>query len=142
MFVARFFATKSEKTTLIGLSTQTHESVFSPSTEKMADETAGNEVEFLNTRESDLLDQKLSEAMKHNLHKAISNYRCLWDTAHIDNKKKQLKVKVLEELSQKFNISPNCVIQQLHSVRTALTREIKKTKAINRNGNFAKWCLL
>lgn len=35
-------------------------------------------------------------------------------------------MKALEELSQKFNVSPNCVKRQLHSVRTALTREIKK----------------
>ena len=94
MFDARFTtcaatrkATKSEKTTLIGLSTQAHESVFSPSAENMADETAGNEVEFLDTQETDLLDQKLSEATKHDLYKAISNYRCLWDTAHTDNTK-------------------------------------------------------
>lgn len=40
--------------------------------------------------------------------------------------KKQPNVKALEELSQKFNISPNCVKRQLHSVRTPLTREIKK----------------
>ena len=105
MFVARFTtyaatrnATKLEKTTLIGLSTQECKSVLSPSTVNMVDETAGNEVEFLDTRETDLLDQKLSEATKYNLY----NYRCLWDTAHIDNKKKQLKVKTLEELLQKF----------------------------------------
>ena len=77
MFVARFTtwaatrnATKSEKTTLIGLSTQAHESVFSPSAENMADETAGisgKEVEFLDTRKTDLLDEELSEATKHDL---------------------------------------------------------------------------
>ena len=74
MFVARFTTCAATRnvTTLIGLSTRAHESVFSPSAENMADDTAGNEVEFLDTRETDLLDQKLSEATKHDLYKLLA----------------------------------------------------------------------
>ena len=75
-----------KKTNLIGLSTQVHKSVFSPSPENLVDETASNEVEYLDIRKTDLLDHKLSEVTKHDIYKAIGNYRCLWNTAHIDNK--------------------------------------------------------
>ena len=64
----------------IGLSTQAHKSVFSPFGENLADETASNEVKILDTRETDLVDQKLSEATKHDLYKAMSYYHCVWNT--------------------------------------------------------------
>ena len=44
-------------------------------------------------------------------------------------------MKALEELLQKLNISLNYVKQQLHSVRTALTREIKNEN----KGQKSEW---
>ena len=44
-------------------------------------------------------------------------------------------MKALEELLQKLNISLNYVKQQLHSVRTVLTREIKNEN----KGQKSEW---
>ena len=76
------------------------------------------------------VDQKLSESQKFSLYIDLEGYRSMWDTSYVHSKNKQQnkqqKEKGLEELSEKYNLSPGYLKRQLHTVRTALAREIKK----------------
>jgi len=85
------------------------------------------------------VDQKLSESQKFSLHKDLEGYRSLWDTSYAPSKNKQQnkqqKEKGLEELSQKYNLSPGYLKRQLHTARTSLAREIKKES----DGQKSKW---
>ena len=85
------------------------------------------------------VDQKLSESQKFALYKDLEGYRSLWDTSFVPSKNKQQnkqqKEKGLEELSQKYNLSPGYLKRQLHTARTSLAREIKKES----DGQKSKW---
>ena len=82
--------------------------------------------------------QKL-ESQKFALYKDLEGYCSLWDTSYIPSKKqatnKQQKGKGLEELPQKYNLSPGYLNRQLHTARTSLAREIKKES----DGQKSKW---
>ena len=100
----------------------------------MAD--GGEEIEVVN--EVEFLDQKLSEAQKFDLYRDLQGYRCLWETSNVDYKNRELKEKALEDLSQKFNLTQSFLKRQLHTLRTALVRELKKEN----EGQQSKWKLI
>lgn len=93
----------------------------------------GEEIEVVN--EVEFLDQKLSEAQKFDLYRDLQGYRCLWETSNVDYKNRELKEKALEDLSQKFNLTQSFLKRQLHTLRTALVRELKKEN----EGQQSKW---
>ena len=84
--------------------------------------------------------QKLSESQKFALYKDLEGYCSVWDASYIPSKKQATKQaaeegKGLEELPQKYNLSPGYLNRQLHTVRTSLAWEIKKES----DGQKSKW---
>ena len=85
------------------------------------------EVENVETQDCEFISKKVSEAQRKDLCKELEKHPCLWETCRPEYmKSKPRKPRALDELCQKLNISPNCLEKQLHSLRTALTREVKK----------------
>ena len=84
------------------------------------------EVENVETQDCEFISEKMSEAQRKDLCKELEKHPCLWETCGPEYKNKPRRSRALDELSQKFNISPRCLKKQLHSLRTALTREVKK----------------
>ena len=84
------------------------------------------EVENAETQYCEFISEKLSEAQRKDLCKELEKHSCLWETCGPEYKNKSRRSRALDELCQKFNISPNCLKKQLHSLRTVLTREVKK----------------
>ena len=84
------------------------------------------EVENAETQDCEFISEKMSEAQRKDLCKELEKHPCLWETCGPEYKNKPRRSRALDELCQKFNISPSCLKKQLHSLRTALTREVKK----------------
>ena len=84
------------------------------------------EVENAETQDCEFISEKMSEAQRKDLCKELEKHPCLWETCGPEYKNKPRRSRALDELCQKFNISPNCLKKQLHSLRTVLTREVKK----------------
>ena len=84
------------------------------------------EVENVETQHCEFISEKMSEAQRKDLCKELKKHPCLWETCGPEYKSKPRRSRALDELCQKFNVSPNCLKKQLHSLRTALTREVKK----------------
>ena len=84
------------------------------------------EVENVETQHCEFISEKMSEAQRKDLCKELKKHPCLWETCGPEYKSKPRRSRALDELCQKFNISPNCLKKQLHSLRTVLTREVKK----------------
>ena len=86
------------------------------------------EVENVETQDCEFISEKMSEAQRKDLCKELEKHPCLWETCGPEYKNKPGRSRALDEkeLCQKFNISLNCLKKQLHSLRTALTREVQK----------------
>ena len=84
------------------------------------------EVENAETQDCEFISEKMSETQRKYLCKELEKHFCLWETCGPECKNKSRRSRALDELCQKFNISPNCLKKQLHSLRTVLTREVKK----------------
>ena len=83
-------------------------------------------VENVETQDCEFISEKMSEAQRKDLCKELVKHPCLWETCGPEYKNKPRGSRALDELCQKFNISPSYLKKQLHSLRTALTREVKK----------------
>ena len=94
------------------------------------------EVENVETQDCEFISEKMSEAQRKDLCKELEKHPCLWETCGPEYKNKPRRSRALDELSQKFNISPRCLKKQLHSLRTALTREVKKETT---EGQQSRW---
>ena len=94
------------------------------------------EVENVETQDCEFVSEKKSEAQRKDLCKELEKQPCLWETCGPEYKNKPRRSRALDELSQKFNISPRCLKKQLHSLRTALTREVKKETT---EGQQSRW---
>ena len=84
------------------------------------------EVENAETQDCEFISEKMSEAQRKDLCKELEKHPCLWETCGPEYKNKPRRSRALDELCQKFNMSLNCLKKQLHSLRTALTREVQK----------------
>ena len=86
------------------------------------------EIENVETQDCEFISEKMSEALRKALCKELEKHPCLWETCGPEYKNKPRRSRALDEkeLCQKFNISLNCLKKQLHSLRTALTREVQK----------------
>ena len=84
------------------------------------------EVENVETQDCEFISEKISEAQKKDMCKELETHPCLWETCGPEYKNRPRRSGALDELCQKFNISLNCLKKQLHSLRMALTREVKK----------------
>ena len=86
------------------------------------------EAENVETQDCEFINEKVSEAQRKDLCKELEKHPCLWETCGPEYKNKPRRSRALDELCQKFNISliNNCLKKQLHSLRTALTREVQK----------------
>ena len=94
------------------------------------------EVENVETQDCEFISEKMSEAQRKDLCKELEKHPCLWETCGPEYKNKPRRSRALDELRQKFNISPSCLKKQLHSLRTALTREVKKETT---EGQQSRW---
>ena len=83
------------------------------------------EVENVETQDCKFISEKKSEAQRKGLCNELEKDPCLWETCGPEYKNKPRRSRALDELRQKFNISLNC-LKELHSLRTALTREVQK----------------
>ena len=84
------------------------------------------EVENVETQDCEFISEKMSEAQRKDLCKELEKHTCLWETCRPEYKNKPRRSRALDELCQKCNISLNCLKKQIHSFRTALTREVEK----------------
>ena len=94
------------------------------------------EVENVETQDCEFISEKMSEVQKKDLCKELEKHPCLWETCGPEYKNKPRRSRALDELCQKFNISPSCLKKQLHSLRTSLTREVKKETT---EGQQSRW---
>ena len=94
------------------------------------------QVENVETQDCEFISEKMSEAQRKDLCKELEKHPCLWETCGPEYKNKPRGSRALDELCQKFNISPSCLKKQLHSLRTALTREVKKETT---EGHQSRW---
>ena len=83
-------------------------------------------VENVETQHCEFISEKMSETQRKDLCKELKKHPCLWETCGPEYKSKPRRSRALDELWEKFNVSPNCLKKQLHSLRKALTREVKK----------------
>ena len=84
------------------------------------------EFENVETQDCEFVSEKMSEAQRKDLCKELEKHPCLWQTCGPEYKNKPRRSRALDELCQKFNMSPYCLKKQLHSLDIALTREVKK----------------
>lgn len=82
--------------------------------------------------------EKLSDENKLSFYKAPEAYPCLWETSNLNHRNRELEENALRELSLKFNLLPNGLKLKLHTLRTALVREISKEN----DGQQSKWKFL
>lgn len=92
----------------------------------MADQQNGAESEEIS---------KITEADKFKLFKELEVYPCLWDSSTPEYKNRQLKTAAMETLSNTFNMAPYNLKKILHTLRSAVVREIKKEQ----EGQASKW---
>ena len=73
------------------------------------------------------IDGKLNDKVKKNIIDAFKGYPCLWNTTLADYKDKKKKIQASKELAGRFNISVEELEKRcLHSLRTSMTRELKR----------------
>ena len=83
------------------------------------------EFENVETQDGEFISEKISEAQRKDLCKELEKHTCLLETCRPEYKNKPRWSRALDELCQKFNMSLNCLKKQLHSLTTALTREVQ-----------------
>ena len=82
------------------------------------------EIENVETQDCELISEKMSEAQREALYKEFEKHPCLWETCGPEYKNKPRRSRALGELRQKSTF--HFLKKQLHSLRTALTREVQK----------------
>ena len=70
---------------------------------------------MLRPKTVNLLVKKMSKAQRKVLRKELEKHPCLSKTCGPEDKNKPRRSRALDELCQKFNISPNCLKKQLHT---------------------------
>ena len=78
--------------------------------------------------ESEETSGKLCDKDKFVLLESLKEYPCLWNTSIPSYKDKLKKVEASRQLASKFKINADELRKVLHSLRTSMTREIKRTQ--------------
>lgn len=72
--------------------------------------------------------EKITDSEKKNLIDALKDQPCLWDTSLAIYKDKLKKVEASKKLCSLFNLTIDELKKVLHSLRTSMTREVKRTQ--------------
>ena len=80
-------------------------------------------------------ESKLTDNQKKELILALKDSPSLWNTSLLAYKDYSKKVEETQMLSLRFNVSVAELKKFLHSLRTSMTREVKRLQA---GGNFIK----
>ena len=84
-------------------------------------------------------EKTLSIAEKKVLLSIVEENRCLWDSASPDFLNKKKKHEAFNVAAESLGTSPDCIKKVLHSLRTSMVRELKRSKG---NSQFkSKWNL-
>ena len=105
----------------------------------MADEhTSDGDVEENEIQEK-AQEKTFSIEEKKMLLSIVEENRCLWDSASPDFLNKKKKHEALKLLASSLETTPDCIKKSLHSLRTSMVREVKRSKG---NSQFkSRWNL-
>ena len=80
---------------------------------------------------------KLREKDKKKLIEALKDHQCLWSTSHSEYKDKLKKISASKALASRFGLPMEELKKVLHSMRTSMTQEIKRS--LENEGYVSKW---
>ena len=105
----------------------------------MADEHASDGDVEANEIQEKTREKAFSIEEKKMLLSIVEENRCLWDSAIPDFLNKKKKHEALKVVAGSLGTTPDCIKKVLHSPRTSMVRELKRSKG---NSQFkSRWNL-